>query len=218
MDYEREIANIALQIKAIKLRPENPFIWSSGFKMPIYNDNRMFLYYPKYRHLLAEGFKHLLKSRKISYDIIAGTATAGISPATTLADHIQKPLIYIRNKTKKHGLQNKIEGLDNKKNLKDKEVILIEDLISTGQSSKNAIEAIRGVKGNCNYCLSIFNYGFTEAYQNFNKLKPTCQFISLVNYDTLIKLAIEKNYINDEQIKILEEWKTSPFNWRRSNF
>ncbi|MDP4039831.1 MAG: hypothetical protein Q8P57_04615 [Candidatus Pacearchaeota archaeon] len=102
MTYEKQIARAGLKINAIKLRPDNPFTWASGFRMPIYNDNRMFLFYPEHRDLLARGFEEILQSEEIPYEVIAGTSTAGISPATTLADHLRKPMIYVRDKPKDH--------------------------------------------------------------------------------------------------------------------
>ncbi len=213
MDYEKQIARAGLYIKAIKLRPDNPFTWASGFRMPIYNDNRMFLFFPEYRELLAKGFEQILQSEKIICDVIAGTSTAGISPATTLADHLKKPMIYVRNKPKDHGLQNQIEGIDAESDLQEKTVILVEDLISTGGSSAEAVKAIRYANGKCNYCISIFNYGLDKADQIFNNLNPCCKVLSLLTYDTLLKVAKEISYVNEQQSEMLTEWRADPFNW-----
>jgi len=163
MTYEKQIAKAGLEINAIKLRPDNPFTWASGFRMPIYNDNRMFLFHPEHRGLLARGFEKILQSEEIPYEVIAGTSTAGIPPATTLADHLGKPMIYVRDKPKDHGLQNQIEGIDAESDLQGRKVILVEDLISTGGSSARAVQAIRDANGECNYCVSIFNYGLDKA-------------------------------------------------------
>lgn len=109
--YDKDIARKGLTIRAMIVRPEHPFTWASGYRMPMYNDNRMFLFHPEYRTLIAEGLRHLLRTKHIGYDIIAGTATAGIPPATTLADLVTRPLIYVRSKPKSHGLCNHIEGI-----------------------------------------------------------------------------------------------------------
>jgi len=213
MDYERKIAKAGLEINAIKLRPDDPFTWASGFRMPIYNDNRMFLFHPEHRGLLAEGFRNLLQSEAIPYDVIAGTSTAGISPATTLADSLKQPMIYVRDKPKDHGLKNQIEGIDAESDLRGRRVILVEDLISTGGSSAKAVQAIRDANGECNYCVSIFNYGLDKGIQAFEVLNPKCEVRSLLTYDTLLEVAKETGYIDSQQAKMLAEWRTDPFGW-----
>lgn len=210
--YAERIVKSALNIKAIKLNPEKPFIWASGYQMPIYNDNRMLLFYPSCRELISEGFINLIKEKQIkNIDVIAGTSTAGISPATTLADKLELPLIYVRDKPKDHGLKNQIEGIDANSDLLYKKVILIEDLISTGGSSIKAVEAIRNAKGECFKCLSIFNYGFKQAENEFKFIN--CKLYSVLDYDTLLKIAKEIGYINSNQEKMLAEWREDPFNW-----
>lgn len=213
MTYEREIARTGLDINAIKLRPDNPFTWASGFRMPIYNDNRMFLFHSEHRDLLVRGFEEILQTEEIPYEIIAGTSTAGIPLATTLADHLRKPLIYVRDKPKDHGLQNQIEGIDAESDLQGRKVVLVEDLISTGGSSARAVQAIRDANGKCNYCVSIFNYGLDKAVQAFEGLNPSCEVISLLTYDTLLEVAKKTGYINEGQAKMLVEWRADPFNW-----
>ena len=203
MSYEKEIARAGLDINAIKLRPDNPFTWASGFRMPIYNDNRMFLFHPEHRGLLARGFEEILQTEEIPYEVIAGTSTAGIPPATTLADHLGKPMIYVRDKPKDHGLQNQIEGIDAESDLQGRKVVLVEDLISTGGSSARAVQAIRDANGECNYCVSIFNYGLDKAVQAFEGLNPSCEVRSLLTYDTLLEVAKETGYINEGQAKML---------------
>src|SRR3989338_966104 len=143
VDYGTELAKIALKIGAIKLNTEVPFKWASGYFMPIYNDNRLLLGDAKHRQLVAEGLEHVIKTHQIPYDIIAGTSTAGISPATTLADKLGVPLIYIRDKPKDHGLRNQIEGIDSDSDLNGKTVVVVEDLISPGGSSLKAVQAVR---------------------------------------------------------------------------
>ncbi len=211
MDYGKEIAKAGLEINAIKLRPDNPFTWASGFRMPIYNDNRMFLFFPEHRKLIAEGFTNLVKD--IPYEVIAGTSTSGIPPATTLADSLNKPMIYVRDKPKDHGLKNQIEGIDAESDLQGRKVILIEDLISTGGSSARAVQNIRDANGNCDYCISIFNYGLDKAVQAFDTLNPKCEVRSLLNYETLLETAKETGYINDQQAEMLAGWRADPFGW-----
>ena len=212
MDPER-IAKAGLEIKAIKLRPDNPFIWASGFRMPIYNDNRMFLFHPEYREMIASGFMDILAEKQIDFYVIAGTSTAGISPATTLADALNQPLIYVRDKPKDHGLKNQIEGIDADSTLGRRKVVLVEDLISTGESSVRAVQAIRDANGKCNNCISIFNYGFDEAAMVFKSLDPQCNVNSLLTYDKLLDVVKDSKYFNKEQIKSLEEWREDPFGW-----
>lgn len=211
MDYGKEIAKAGLNINAIKLRPNDPFKWSSGYRMPIYNDNRMFLFFPDHRKLIREGFTNLIKD--IPYEVIAGTSTSGIPPATTLADSLGKPMIYVRDKPKDHGLKNQIEGIDAEYDLQKRKVVLIEDLISTGGSSARAVQAIRDANGECNYCVSIFNYGLDKAVQAFDSLDPRCEVRSLLTYDTLLEVAKETGYINDQQEKMLAEWRANPLGW-----
>ena len=213
MDYAREIAKAALEIKAIKLSPDKPFEWASGYMMPIYNDNRMFLFYPFYRDLIAHGFLNIVKQRDFSWDVIAGTSTAGISPATTLAEKTTSPLIYVRDKPKDHGLKNQIEGIDAEEDLDGRRVVLIEDLISTGGSSVRAVQAIRNAEGACYNCLSIFNYGLSKAEKAFRELDPPCMVDSILSYQRLLDVAKETGYINDQQAEMLAEWRADPFEW-----
>jgi len=209
----RNIAKAGLSIKAIKLNTRDPFTWASGFRMPIYDDNRMFLFYPKYRALVAGGFRELFRKERIIWDVIAGTSTAGIAPATTLADLTDSPLIYVRDKPKDHGLKNQIEGIDADKDLENKRVVLVEDLISTGGSSARAVQAIRTANGQCDNCISIFTYGLDKAAQAFSSLDPRCEVRSLLRYETLLEVAKETGYIDDEQVAMLEEWRAAPFEW-----
>ena len=215
MDYGKEIAKAGLDINAIKLGLNNSFPWASRYRMPIYNDNRMFLLFPEYRKLIREGFTNLVKD--IPYEFIAGTSTSGIPPATTLADSLNKPLIYVRDKPKDHGLKNQIEGIDAESDLQGKRVILIEDLISTGGSSARAVQGIRDANGICNYCISIFNYGLDKAVQAFNSLDPKCEVKSLLTYDTLLEVAKETGYIDAQQTRMLAEWRADPFGWEEKH-
>jgi len=217
------IAKAALDINAIIIRPSDPFTWASGYRMPIYNDDRLFLGYPHHRKMIAKQFYQIMIENGIDYEVIAGTSTAGIPHATTLADMLSVPMVYVRDKPKEHGLRNQIEGIDANSNLDGRDVVLIEDLISTGGSSVKAVQAIRNAKGHCNYCLSIFNYGFDKAFDMFAGSEPfdqdgrsltsRCSVRSLLTYDVLLKVAKETGYISPDQVKILKEWRENPFGW-----
>ncbi len=223
MEYGKEIAKAGLEINAIKLRLDDPFTWASGFRMPIYNDNRMFLKNPDHRKLIADGFRWLTQAEKIHYDTVAGTSTAGISPATTFSDMMSLPLIYVRDKPKDHGLRNQIEGIDAESDLEGRRIVLIEDLISTGGSSARAVQAIRDANGKCNHCISIFNYGLNKAQEMFkgnepydksgHKLHSPCEVNSLLTYYTLLEVAKETGYINKQQTEMLAEWRADPLGW-----
>ena len=212
-DYNQKLAEAGLKIKAIKLNTVKPFVWASGYSMPIYNDNRMFLFYPEYRRLIAEGFKSLIEKENIQYDVIAGTSTAGIPHGALLADILNVPFIYIRSKPKEHGLKNQIEGIDAESDLGGKKVVVIEDLISTGGSSAEAVQAVRNANGAVDYCLSIFSYGLEKALSAFDKLPIPCKTKSLLTYDILIKTAETTGYITKEQAESLKEWRKDPFGW-----
>lgn len=222
MDYAREIAKAALDIGAIKLNAEEPFTWASGFRMPIYNDNRKHLGYPENRRLIAAGLALMIHEYQIPVDVIAGTATAGISPATTLADLIERPLTYVRSEKKEHGLKNKIEGLPSH-GYDGQNVLVIEDLISTGGSSARVVQAVRDAGGKANWCLSIFNYNLETAddifsgnaplYENGPSLNPPCNVRSLLTYETLLEVAKETGKLTDEQYLMLEQWRENPEGW-----
>ena len=210
MDYASEIARAALDVPTVKIQPDNHFVLVSGMKSPMYNDNRKFLFYPQHRALIADGFVDLIFRENISYDVIAGVATAGISPATTLADRLGFPLVYINKTTKFHGLKNRIEGLGDEKDFFGKRVLVIEDLITTGGSSISAIKVVRDANGIVEHCLSIFNYCLAEAEDNFSSLNPSCRFHSISNYNILLEVACEIGALTPEQFKLMQEWKVSP--------
>ena len=211
VNFGIEIAKRALKIKAIKISPEHPFKWASGYFMPIYNDNRMLLADHTTRKLIAEGFREVIKRREIKFNIVAGTSTAGIPHAETLADLLEKPMIYIRDKPKDHGLGNQIEGIDSNSDLDGLEAIIIEDLVSTGGSSLKAAQAVRIARGKVKFMLSIFNYGLPETEQEFKE--EEIQLESLLTYETLMKVLIAEKHISESQLKIVEEWRSSPFTW-----
>jgi len=206
-DTAYKVAEFLLQIKAIKLQPENPFTWASGIKSPIYCDNRKTLSYPKIRNYIRQHFVQTINNHFPMPDLIAGVATGGIAIGVLVAQEMGLPFVYVRSEEKKHGLTNIIEGhFESGQN-----VVVIEDLISTGGSSLKAVEALREkgclVKG----MAAIFTYGFEESVQNFKKAK--CRLETLTNYDTLIETAVKKEYINEKDLDSLKKWRQKPKTW-----
>ncbi len=212
-NFALKLAEAGLKIKAMKLNPEKPFQWASGYFMPIYNDNRMFLFYPEYRKLIIDGFLDIIKTEDIKAEVIAGTSTAGIPHGVSLANKLDLPFIYIREKPKPHGLKNQIEGIDADSDLAGKKTVVIEDLISTGGSSAKAIQAVRNANGAADYCLSIFSYGLLNAVNEFNNLSKPCKVIPVLTYDILIEAAVKTKYVTEKQAQILREWRLDPFEW-----
>ena len=206
-DSALKVAEFLLQIKAIKLQPNKPFTWASGWKSPIYCDNRVTLSYPKVRTYIRQEFVNSITENFGKPDVIAGVATGGIAQGALIAHELGLPFIYVRSEAKKHGMTNMIEGVVEK----GQSVVVIEDLISTGGSSLKAVEALReagcDVKGMC----SIFTYGFKTASDNFKKAK--CKVYSLSNYETLIKQALKSNYITETDLQSLKEWRENPAEW-----
>ena len=208
-----ELAKAGLSIGSIRLRPEKPFRWASGYYMPIYNDNRILLSSWKFRALVASGFEDIIREKELHFDIIAGTATAGIPHATTLADRLQHPLVYVRSSSKGHGLQNRIEGIGSPEELSGRRVLLIEDLISTGGSSIDAVNALRQTGALVDTCLAIFTYGLNKATERFSALQPACNCLPILEYDQLIDIARQNGYINEQDQESLLEWRAAPFAW-----
>lgn len=206
-EIARKLAETALEIKAIKLAPTEPFTWASGYRMPIYNDNRLLLGNAAHRALVVDGFEELYRSLKLNVQAVAGIATGGIPPATTLADRLELPLVYVRGQSKGHGLQNQIEGGATS----GKQVLVIEDLISTGGSSVSAIEALQAAGASVPACFSIFSYGFEAANEQFERIN--CSAHPLLTFKTLLEVASEKAYITAEEKALLELWRAAPFEW-----
>ncbi len=212
-NFGAKIAEKAFQCGAIKLSPEKPFTWASGYKMPIYNDNRRLLAFPEMRKTICEAFSALTQAVGFTPDWIAGVATGGIPHGTTLADALGLPFAYIRSESKDHGLKNQIEGLGAEADFAQKKVLVIEDLISTGGSSIKAIEAVRVANANAPYCFAIFSYGLDKAETAFAAMSPACTPISILNYDIMLATALEKGFIKESQQATLREWRKDPFNW-----
>jgi orotate phosphoribosyltransferase len=203
-----KVARFLLQSKAIKLEPANPFTWASGWKSPIYCDNRITLSYPEVRNYIKEAFCRVIRTEYPAVELIAGVATGGIPQGALVAGELGLPFIYVRATPKSHGLENLIEGMIQP----GKKVVVIEDLISTGGSSLKAVDAIREagmkVEGMC----AIFTYGFKVAEESF--INKDCRLATLSNYSVLIKEAVQSGYIKEEQIAQLSKWRLDPANWK----
>jgi len=212
-DVGRRLAEQGLTTGAIKLNPDDPFRWASGYRMPVYNDNRMFLFHPETRRDIAQGLADVIDRKGISPQVVAGTATAGIPHGALLAELLTLPYIYVRDKPKAHGLKNHIEGLDADSDLDGRSVVVIEDLISTGGSSARAVEAVREANGLANWCLAIFSYGLERASECFAALDPPCEFTSLLTFPVLLDVARTGGLLSRAQIALLEEWREDPFGW-----
>ena len=207
MTNEKAVAEKLLQINAIKLSPQQPFTWASGWKSPIYCDNRKVLSFPYIRDFIKSEMCSVIFEKFPGADILAGVATAGIAWGAMAADQLKLPYIYVRPKPKEHGLGNQIEG-----NLeKGQKVVVIEDLISTGKSSLQVCDVLKAAEVEVIGMVSIFTYGFSVADKAFET--AGIPYRSLTNYPTLIELAIEKGIISSDQQKTLLNWSADPANW-----
>ncbi|MBD1426339.1 orotate phosphoribosyltransferase [Sphingobacterium arenae] len=206
-EVEQKIAESLLQIKAIKLQPKNPFVWASGWKSPIYCDNRVALSYPAIRTYIRQQLSQLIQEEFGTVEMISGVATAGIPQGILVAQDLGLPFTYVRSSAKDHGRQNLIEG----EVVSGQRVVVVEDLVSTGKSSLLAVDALREAGCNVVGLVSIFTYGFDQAVQNFADAK--CPFFSLCNYDALIKVAVDNGYILESDVALLEKWRRDPSAW-----
>lgn len=206
---EKSVAEKLLKIKAVKLQPNNPFVWASGWNSPIYCDNRKTLSYPQIRSFIKLELSRLILEMYPDVEVIAGVATGAIAQGALVADQLGLPFVYVRPTPKGHGLENLIEG-----DLRPKQkVVVIEDLISTGGSSLKAVEAIRKDGSEVLGMVAIFTYGFPEAEQRFKqaKVKLTC----LSNYDAVLDQSLATNYISADDMEALQEWRKNPSEWRK---
>ncbi|CDN32642.1 Orotate phosphoribosyltransferase [Mucinivorans hirudinis] len=209
MDVEKEIAKTLLQINAIKLSPANPFTWASGWHSPIYCDNRKILSYPAARRQVYEAFAQIITAKYPDVDIIAGVATGAIAWGAGAAEILGKPFMYVRSAPKSHGMTNQVEGSYEI----GKKVVVVEDLVSTGSSSLNAVEALKAAGLEVMGMVAIFTYGFPAAEENF--ANAGVALTTLSNYNTLIDCAIEKDYVEQSDLETLREWRKSPSTWGR---
>jgi orotate phosphoribosyltransferase len=206
-EAEQQVAEFLLQIKAIKLQPNNPFTWASGWKSPIYCDNRITLSHPTARTYIRQQLTKLIQEKFGAVGCIAGVATAGIPQGVLVAQELGLPFIYVRSKPKEHGRGNMIEG----DVMSGKRVVVIEDLISTGKSSLQAVDALRDAGYDVAGLAAIFTYQFDVATDNFNEAK--CPFVTLSNYNALIKYAEQHQYITAEDTVVLKQWRENPSVW-----
>lgn len=203
----QKTAELLLQINAIKLNPKNPFTWASGWKSPIYCDNRITLSFPEIRKFLKNEFATNIVAKFGKPDYIAGVATGAIGIGLLVAEALELPFVYVRPEPKKHGRQNQIEGHFHS----GKSVVVVEDLISTGKSSLQAVEALRAADAQILGMAAIFTYGFDIAKENFKN--ANIDLFTLSNYPTLLQAAVEKQYISQEELLTLSNWRESPSTW-----
>jgi orotate phosphoribosyltransferase len=206
-DTAEKTAELLLQINAIKLNPENPFTWASGWKSPIYCDNRLILSFPSIRNYVRDEFAKNIEKQFGKPDVIAGVATGAIGIGILVAESLGLPFVYVRPEAKKHGRQNQVEGFLQK----GQNVVVVEDLISTGNSSLLAVEALRNEGANIKGMAAIFTYGFGVAEENFKN--ANIELYTLSNYENLLDLAVQKQYITEDQQSTLLEWNESPSTW-----
>jgi len=207
---EKAVAEKLLQVGAVKLNPSNPFTWASGWKSPIYCDNRKVLSFPYVRDFIKSEMCNVIFEKLPNAEMLAGVATAGIAWGAMAADQLKLPYIYVRPKPKEHGLGNQIEGFYEA----GQKVVVVEDLISTGKSSLQVVDVLKNAGVEVIGMVSIFNYGFSLAEENF--ANANVPFVSLTNYETLIGLAIEKGIVKKETEEVLLQWKVDPGNWGNS--
>ena len=212
IDPRRAIARAILTRGAIKVSPEKPFRWASGYAMPVYIDNRCLIGYPEVRACIAEAFAEQIAKSGTNYDAIAGVATGAIPHATTLADKLGLPLLYIRAKAKDHGAGRQVEG-DIPGGLAGKNVLVIEDTISTGGSALNAVEAMRREGATVSTCSVIYYYDFPNQENKFSAMTPACTMTSLINFPYLLETARAEKLLDEAIITELEAWYQNPFAW-----
>ncbi|WP_055442836.1 orotate phosphoribosyltransferase [Lacinutrix himadriensis] len=206
-DTAKKTAEVLLQINAIKLSPKDPFTWASGWKSPIYCDNRIILSFPPIRNYIRETMGKHIESQYGKPDVIAGVATGAIGIGMLVAEYLGLPFVYVRPEAKAHGRKNQIEGfIESGQN-----VVVVEDLISTGKSSLNAVRALKEAKVNVKGMVAIFSYGFAIADENFKEENVTLHTLS--NYENLLEQALDTKYITEDQLKTLSDWNANPSEW-----
>ncbi len=205
--FSRELAGDLLDINAILLRPENPFVWTSGWNSPIYCDNRLTILYPELRSKIADKFTELIIRHFPGLDVVTGTATAGIPHAAWVSERLDKPMAYVRAKSKAYGMGNQIEGGVRK----GESTVVIEDLISTGTSALSVIETLEFVGAKVEALLTIFTYSFEVSNKKFSD--HNIPLYSLTDYETLVEVALEKDKIRHSDVEFLSEWRRHPDTW-----
>lgn len=208
-DTAKKTAELLLQIKAIKLSPSEPYTWASGWKSPIYCDNRVTLSYPNIRSFVKEEIAKIVEIKYGKPDVIAGVATGAIAIGVLVAQELGVPFVYVRPEPKSHGRKNQIEGALEK----NQRVVVIEDLISTGKSSLNAVKAINESGSVVKGMVAIFSYGFDIASENFKQ--SGVELTTLSNYTYLLEQASDSQYISEKELEALSEWRRDPKNWKK---
>lgn len=206
-EIARQTAEVLLQVNAIKLSPKEPFTWASGWKSPIYCDNRIILSFPPIRNYIRETMGKEIEKLYGKPDVIAGVATGAIGIGMLVAEYLGLPFIYVRPEAKGHGRKNQIEGFVEA----GQNVVVVEDLISTGKSSLNAVKALKEAHLHVKGMVAIFTYGFDVAFENFKKENVTLHTLS--NYDSLLEQALETNYISQKDLATLSVWNSNPSEW-----
>jgi orotate phosphoribosyltransferase len=206
-DTAKKTAEVLLQINAIKLNPKAPFTWASGWKSPIYCDNRIILSFPSIRNYIRETMGKHIEKQYGKPDVIAGVATGAIGIGMLVAEYLGLPFIYVRPDAKGHGRKNQIEGFVES----GQNVVVVEDLISTGKSSLNAVKALKEANINVKGMVAIFTYGFDVATENFKKEGVLLHTLS--NYENLLEQALDTNYISEKELQTLSEWNNNPSEW-----
>jgi len=206
-EFGLKVAEFLLQIKAIELSPDNPFTWASGWKSPIYCDNRKTLSYPAVRTHIRQEFVEQINENYGKPDVIVGVATGGIALGALVAQDMGLPFAYVRSSAKGHGLQNLIEGVVES----GQTVVVVEDLISTGMSSLNAVKALEEAEVNVKGMVAIFSYGFDVARENFENAGVALK--TLTDYDTMVKQALNSGFISEKQVDLLRNWRENPSEW-----
>mgnify|MGYP000965588374 FL=1 len=203
----KKTAEVLLQINAIKLNPKNPFTWASGWKSPIYCDNRLVLSFPVVRNYIKEEIAKNIEIEFGKPDVIAGVATGAIGIGALVAEYLGLPFVYVRPEAKKHGRQNQIEGFIEK----GQNVVVVEDLISTGKSSLVAVDALKAAEVNVKGMVAIFTYGFDVSKENFKT--NNVNLFTLSNYESLLEQALDTNFINQSEVDVLSKWNSNPSEW-----
>ncbi len=206
-DIQRQVAGFLLQTRAVKLRPEHPFTWASGWKSPVYCDNRLTLSHPPVRDYIKKALRHRIEEHFSGSDLIAGVATGAIAQGALVADLMELPFVYVRSSVKEHGRKNLVEG-ELKAGMR---TVVVEDLVSTGGSSLKAVSALRDAGAEVAGMVAIFSYGFPEAARSFEE--QGVRLVTLTDYSALIELARETGYIMEAQLELLTRWRKDPSSW-----
>lgn len=210
-NFSETAAKILLKLKAVTLNPDKPFKYASGIISPVYTDCRVLMGYPEERNQIRDLYIEAINQSGTEYDLIAGTATAGIPHAAWIAEKLDLPMIYVRGKAKDHGKENMVEGIINE----GQKAVVIEDLVSTGESSINSVKAIRSAGADVSHVFSIITYGLENADENFKS--HDLELISLTNFETVVEEAKKMGYINEEQTQIVLDWISDPSGWAKKH-